>query len=361
MTSVEDTNPACPVTMGAEITFAMAIIVVSSGQKAQRIEQQSVGREDYLQQYIQANPETLPVEELKPGAKLLVIAREFPTDSGPIDALAIDDDGDIYIVETKLAKNPDKRRVIAQMLDYGAALWNAGAENFLATAARAGDLTEKIADAFSLEEEAEVSSVLSSVRANLEAGQFQFVVLMNQLDERLRSLITFVNSNSRFRILGLELDFYRHGDLDILIPRLYGAEARTLASTDSGTGARKWSEGPFFEQVRERLKTAEAELVRELYNWALRTGEIRFSTTSDLAAFNVVFPQVSRSRFFKLLSDGTLVLPLSRLGTFEPQLRAELRGVGFDIPDDAKKPMVPITEWRDRVQEFMAAVTRCIG
>jgi hypothetical protein len=339
----------------------MAIIVVSPGQKAQRVEQQHVGREDYLQQYVQANPETLPVEELKPGAKLLVISREFPTDSGPIDALAIDDDGDLYIVETKLAKNPDKRRVIAQMLDYGAALWNAGAEHFIATATRDGDLNEKIADAFSLAEDAEVASVISNVRANLEAGQFQFVVLMNQLDDRLRSLITFVNSNSRFRILGLELDFYRHGDLDILIPRLYGTEARTLASTDSGTRARKWSESDFFEQVGERLKPKGAARVRELYDWALRTGEVRFSTTSDLAAFNVAFLQVSRNRFFKLLSDGTLVLPLSRLGDLEAQFRAELRAVGFAIPEDAKKPMLPLNEWSDRMQEFMSAVTRCLG
>lgn len=339
----------------------MAIIVVASGQKAQRVEQQSVGREDYLQQYIHTNPETLPVEELKPGAKLLVISREFPTESGPIDALAIDDDGDLYIVETKLAKNPDKRRVIAQMLDYGAALWNAGGESFLATAARAGDLGEKIADAFGLAEEAEVEGVISNVRANLEAGQFQFVVLMNQLDDRLRSLITFVNSNSRFRILGLELDFYRHGDLDILIPRLYGAEARSLATTDSGTRARKWSESDFFEQVSERLEPEGAAQVRALYEWALREGEVRFSTTSDLAAFNVAFPQVSRQRFFKLLSDGTLILPLSRLGEFELRFRDELRVSGFDIPDDAKKPMFQLREWSNRSQAFVDAVSRCIG
>ncbi len=29
----------------------------------------------------------------------------------------------IYVIETKLYKNPDKRTVVAQALDYGAALW----------------------------------------------------------------------------------------------------------------------------------------------------------------------------------------------------------------------------------------------
>jgi hypothetical protein len=49
--------------------------------------------------------------------------RAFPTNSGPIDALGINKDGEIYIIETKLYKNPDKRLVVAQVLDYGASLW----------------------------------------------------------------------------------------------------------------------------------------------------------------------------------------------------------------------------------------------
>lgn len=40
-----------------------------------------------------------------------------------IDAVALDQNGDIYLIETKLYKNPDKRQVIAQVLDYGASLW----------------------------------------------------------------------------------------------------------------------------------------------------------------------------------------------------------------------------------------------
>lgn len=38
--------------------------------------------------------------------------------------LGVDKDGEIYIVETKLYKNSDKRLVVAQILDYGASLWH---------------------------------------------------------------------------------------------------------------------------------------------------------------------------------------------------------------------------------------------
>ncbi len=76
-----------------------------------------------MQEYIHEHPEAIPVYEIHKDKRLFVVAREFPTNSGPIDAFAVDGDGDIYVVETKLYQNPDKRLVIAQALDYGASLW----------------------------------------------------------------------------------------------------------------------------------------------------------------------------------------------------------------------------------------------
>ena len=101
----------------------MSLIISSNGGKAVKIEKSSFEKEDYLQQYIYENPESIPLYEIKEDIRLLILAREFPTNSGPIDAIGIDKYGELYIVETKLYANTDKRRVIAQSLDYGAALW----------------------------------------------------------------------------------------------------------------------------------------------------------------------------------------------------------------------------------------------
>ncbi|MBM3710463.1 MAG: hypothetical protein FJW61_08605 [Actinobacteria bacterium] len=49
------------------------------------------------------------MHELKENIKFFIAAREFPTNSGLIDALGIDNDGDIYLIEIKLFKNADKR------------------------------------------------------------------------------------------------------------------------------------------------------------------------------------------------------------------------------------------------------------
>jgi len=49
------------------------------------------------------------MHELKENIKFFIAAREFPTNSGLIDAIGIDNDDDIYLIEIKLFKNADKR------------------------------------------------------------------------------------------------------------------------------------------------------------------------------------------------------------------------------------------------------------
>jgi hypothetical protein len=51
------------------------------------------------------------------------ICREFPTPHGPVDNLLMTPAGDIALVETKLFRNPEARRlVLAQVLDYAMAV-----------------------------------------------------------------------------------------------------------------------------------------------------------------------------------------------------------------------------------------------
>src|SRR6185295_20271924 len=99
------------------------IIIVAKGGRAEKVEQSDFQKGDILQKFIYDNPDLVPLNAIKDDVRLLLVAREFPTDSGPIDALGVDQDGDIYCIETKLYKNPDKRLVVAQVLDYAASLW----------------------------------------------------------------------------------------------------------------------------------------------------------------------------------------------------------------------------------------------
>ena len=80
--------------------------------------------EAWLRDQLFAHPEIIPVTEVDPTfGPLVPLCRELRTDAGPIDAVFINSDGRLTIVECKLWKNPQARReVIAQTLDYVSAL-----------------------------------------------------------------------------------------------------------------------------------------------------------------------------------------------------------------------------------------------
>ncbi len=211
----------------------MSIIVSKNGIGAVKLNKTPFGLEDTLQQYIHNNPESIPLYDIKEDVQLLILAREFMTGSGPIDALGIDKDGEIYLVETKLYKNPDKRTVLAQVLDYGASLWkshpdfdsfllqinNAVQKNFNQT------VREKIQSFFSLEED-DIDTLLSNMSNNLNEGNFKFVVLMDTIHDQLKDLILYMNQNSKFDIYGVELEYYKHDEFEIIIPKLFGSEVK---------------------------------------------------------------------------------------------------------------------------------------
>lgn len=211
----------------------MAIIISKNGKDAVKVDQSEFQLEDQLQEYIHNNPEAVPLYEINEDIRLLVLAREFPTGSGPIDALGVDQSGQIYLIETKLFRNSDKRLVVAQVLDYGASLWRHSVNfdefvSILSSHSKQAfgmSLEGKLQDYFELDIVG-AETLLSNLKSNLNTGTFKFVVLMDKLHDRLRDLIVYMNSNSNFDIYAVELDYYKHNDLEIIIPKLYGSEVK---------------------------------------------------------------------------------------------------------------------------------------
>jgi hypothetical protein len=288
----------------------MPIIISRNGEKAVSVERSSFDKEDYLQQYIYQNPESIPLSQLKEDIRLLILAREFPTNSGPIDAIGIDRDGDLYIVETKLYKNPDKRTVIAQALDYGAALWkhsddfgefvgildNHAQKVFGVTA------NEKIRDFFGLSDE-ETEALVGNAERNLDEGKFKFVVLMDKLEDRLRDLILYVNQNSQFDVYAVELEYYRHDDYEIMIPRIFGAEVKKDIGTGSSRSVVSWDWESFERRLKE-FGEAEVAAAKRIIDWASENSIAIGWTSSKRGAFVPEFRSKEGKGFYPLSVTG---------------------------------------------------------
>ncbi len=256
----------------------MTIVVSQNGKDARILEKEIIDKENYLQEYIFNNPESVKIYDIKEDTKLLIVSREFPTNSGPIDALALDKYGNIYIIETKLYKNADKRKVVAQALDYGAALWkkfndfNKFKSIISESVVKQFDqsLEDKFMQFFGFLEYDDTLKLLENARDNLDKGHFKFVILMDSVDERLKDLILFMNENSDFEIYCVELEYYKHDSYEIVIPKLYGAEYKKTQSKETiNSTAAPISKNDFIEycdtNVHERV---ERQVVDELLQFA---------------------------------------------------------------------------------------------
>ncbi|MFH1244200.1 MAG: hypothetical protein V1487_01335 [bacterium] len=239
----------------------MPIIVSQNGKNATKLDKLSFGLENRLQEYIYDNPESIPLYDIKDDVQLLILAREFATNSGPIDAVGIDRDGEIYLVETKLYKNPDKRTVVAQVLDYGASLWKAHTDfdDFLLRLSSHAQkqfgqaVTDKIREYYSLDDES-LEGLFERLKHNLNEGNFKFVVLMDSLHDQLKDLILYMNQNSKFDIYGVELEYYQHDSFEIMIPRLFGAEVKKDVDSGKSTASQALSDEEFVQAFDPKVQ-----------------------------------------------------------------------------------------------------------
>lgn len=292
----------------------MALIISNNGEKAVRVDKSSMGSEDRLQAYIYENPESIPLYEIREDIQLLILAREFSTNSGPIDALGIDKYGELYIVETKLFNNADKRKVIAQALDYGAALWKHANDFADFTSTLEGhtkdtfnqSLEERIGNFSGLGND-DVGEVLERMRRNLDDGVFHFVVLMDQLDDRLKDLILYVNQNSQFDIYAVELEYYKHETQEIIIPRLFGAEVKK----DIGNSRAKKQTWDWDSFARDRLAEYGDEAIAvaaKIIEWSKEHGLEISWTSSQRGGYFVCFLVTARWGFYPFAINGDGVL-----------------------------------------------------
>ncbi len=174
--------------------------------------------ESHLQDLLQSDPSQVP------GVEVAVAVRELPTDSGPIDVCAVSTDGSITVVECKLAKNSEKRRmVVGQVIDYAAALRSGGYDQFLERwSEKEGDDLAEFLD----------PGADATLRSNIESGTINLCLVVDLIDDELRRMVEYLNLISRdeVAVTALQLSYFKHGSLEILIPSTFGTEIAAAKS-----------------------------------------------------------------------------------------------------------------------------------
>jgi hypothetical protein len=356
------------------------LIISKNGKNAKKVETSVIEQENYLQQYIYDNPESIPIYDIKEDIKICILGREVTTNSGPIDAFGIDQNGSIYIIETKLYKNPDKRLVVAQVLDYGASLWKNSSVSFESLISLFDTdaikkfnlpLVQRIKEFFQLGNSEEVQQLLDDMKNNLNHGNFKFIVLMDKLHSRLKDLILFINENSEFDIYAVELEYYKYEEYEILIPKLFGTEVKKEVNLRGMAGERKkWNENDFFTDINSKLDQKYVTAIKTLFDFSKKeANSISWGTGSSRGSFNPKFDKISVRSPYSVYTDGTLALNFGWLNDSENTKKIKLRyGELLSNVNDLSIPknfaeiyvQIPIERWSFHVDEIIEILKQLI-
>jgi hypothetical protein len=240
----------------------------------QLVESATYNQEKELHHLLYDSPSLISIEEIRPDSGPLVFAiREFGLSVGSIDLLAFSARGDIAIIECKLATNTEiKRKVIGQVLDYGAHLWEMQYDELDdKVREREGeslaDLMQNAVDPAEWDEE----RFRSNVADTLSGGNFMLIIVVDEINDELSRIVSFMNvcGNPSFDFAALEMRRFQSDNSEMLVPRVIGP-VRTTKSKSKTKAHRKWDESSFFLELETRFSAIEADVAKRILEWAYK-------------------------------------------------------------------------------------------
>lgn len=231
--------------------------------------------EEELHRAVAEHPEVLPADELGLGP-LVGLASELDLGSGPMDLFAVDPNGRAVIVEFKRGtENPDVRKVVAQLLDYGSALWRKSYDELEEACLKTGRLKgEGLAAHVAQRLEAIAAEPLdedafrTGLSSSLDSGDFVFLYVARDMDARTRRIMTFLGEGPRLSVFAVEVDRYAFdGQEAVLVPR-----TAFVPSWVNEKGVTRNSPRQPFSELMEAADEAVRELDRRLTAIATELG-----------------------------------------------------------------------------------------
>jgi len=230
--------------------------------------------EKSLQDLLIEFPELIPSEHINPEEPpvFAVVRSEAGVTAGSMDILLLDQYAVPTVIETKLIDNREIRRsVIAQGIEY---------LSFLQTEWSGDRFLEEARDYWAKKEKAfeqiiqekwgkELDSLyINQLQSNIDTANLRLIIAADSIPSELRRMIEFLNSTSKFEILGLEVALYcdeNESENKYLIPTLVGVSEQTREIKKKSRS--KWSETRFFDAVKENLQPETIDKINDLYEF----------------------------------------------------------------------------------------------
>jgi hypothetical protein len=287
----------------------------STAPKWEVVESAEYSAENELQKLLAESPALISISEIREDSAPLVAAiREVGLPgSGFTDILAFSPKGDVVVLECKLVANPEiKRKVIAQVLEYGAYLWGMSYEelNTLVINRTNKNLAELVGEAAG-DPEWDEEEFRSSVEENLRRGAFILIIAVDEMNDELSRTIRYLNTcgNPEFAFTALEMRRFQKADTEILVPHIFGA-GMSEGGKKPRSSRKQWTEKEFFEVARAGLNSTTYKILEEIFIWAKATADrIFFGTGHSKGSFTFHYLLNGKTiSVFSVYTTGNLII-----------------------------------------------------
>lgn len=184
--------------------------------------------ERWLQQLLFTHPELVPLERIEPGAgSIIPLLREFalPRSSGLVflDMLAVTRSGRIVLVECKLWRNPQARRlVVAQLIEYAALLrgWSFADLTARVKTVLGDSSPNPIFDlARAADPDLDEATFVDAVARSLQLGDFHLIIAGDGIRSDLQAIGAYINATigSAARLSLVEVQLWRDAAGQVLV------------------------------------------------------------------------------------------------------------------------------------------------
>jgi hypothetical protein len=251
----------------------------------QLVEESTVPTEAALHEVLMRHPSLVPASDLG-FERMTTVGFEASLASGSADLVLLDRRGRICLVEVKKEGNPDTRRVIAQLLDYAAALWGMTLDEFEAQVLRrklgvddprglaAFVADEVLGDSEDVEEETQ--RLLEALGETLRSGDFALVLAAPTITVGVERVIEYLNARG-LSVFGLEVSYFA-GEVECFVPRIVvrPTVGTRIAGRDAHPQRPSAEPDSFFEELDEQARGP----LRSFLNDAVAAGaELRWNPT----------------------------------------------------------------------------------
>ena len=334
---------------------------------------QDFPKESYLEETVAKNLERFP--DGMSNGNFIVLGKQIETGHGPLDILATDGNGSIFIIETKLNRNhSDRRLIIAQIFDYAAGMWskykkfedfekvvkeknnNLTIENLIKNSKSLSELSQ---------DNEEIKSIIEKIKSNLENGIFKFITVWDERDESLDNTVNYINQKLDTKIYVITMKYFKDNDLELYIPEVYGLESEKISTTKNQGLKGAWpDEKSLCSKFKTEFGTNEYANFEKLVKFVENNGGwVKYGRGNRTASINCVFKKFkksSNSSLFSLFSNGKLTI---NFNWTKSELRDPIANrleteLGIEITESQRNDNMTLSraEWADNTDKIIKVI-----